>query len=129
MFMESLREEDGYFVLSGLDNARINAARYHLAQGDFYVPAAELVGYGQDRVQTDPKIAMLYSQSAGMAAFLMLADDGRYRDALIAYLSDVYSALDRLDTLAKLLGFGYDDLDRRYRTFMKVPRPAAKAGE
>ena len=38
--MESLRQKDGYFVLGGLDDLRVNAARSHLATKDFYVPFA-----------------------------------------------------------------------------------------
>ena len=40
LYMESLRQKDGYFVLGGLDDLRVNAARSHLVQNDFYVPFA-----------------------------------------------------------------------------------------
>jgi hypothetical protein len=120
MYMESLHQEDGYYVLGGLDDARMNTARTHLFKQDFFVPLAELVKYGRERLQSDPKIAMLYSQSAGMANFLFFYGDGRYRDALVSYLSDIYSGHDDSDTLAKLTGCGYAELDKQYRQFMRV---------
>ena len=55
MCMESLHQEDGYFVLGGLEDARMNAARYHLLNGDFYVPFAELIGYGKDDSRPSPR--------------------------------------------------------------------------
>ena len=123
MFMESLHEQDGYFVLGGLEDERVNAARYHLQKNDFYVPFAELVGYGEDRLQRDRKIKSLYSQAAGMANFLIFYEGGRYRDALVAYLSVVYNAQDDRGTLSKLTGSSYTELDKQYRTYMRVDRP------
>ena len=131
MCMESLHQEDGYFVIGGLEDVRMNAARYHLLKRDFYVPFAELIGYGKDRVQDEPKIAQLYSQSAAMANFLLYYDGGRYRDALVAYLNAVYSGRDDTGTLAKLTGVSLTELERQYRAFMKVDRvrPAADSGD
>jgi hypothetical protein len=122
LYMESLHEEDGYFVLGGLEDTRVNAARYHLAQNDFYVPFAALVGYGRDRLQGDPKIKSLYSQAAGMTSFLIHYDGGRYRDALVAYLVDVYTSKDAPHTLSKLTGCSYAELDEQYRRFMRVDK-------
>jgi hypothetical protein len=128
MFMESLHEDDGYFVLGGLEDVRMNAARFHLVQGDFFVPFSELVGYGRDRVQRDPKIASLYSQSAAMASFLVYYDGGRYRDALVSYLVDVYSRHDDQATLSRLTGASYAELDKQYRAFLRVERPGKGLG-
>ena len=38
-------------------------------------------------MQSDERIAMIYSQSSGLMQFFMHADDGRYRPALVAYLA------------------------------------------
>ena len=64
----------------------------------------------------------LYSQAAGMASFLIHDDGGRYRDALVAYLTDVYSGRDEADTLSRLTGVSYAELDKQYRAFMRVDR-------
>ena len=86
MYMESLRQEDGYYVLGGFDDERLHAARYRLLHDNFYVPLQEFVGYGMEKIQKDPRIGMLYSQAAGLTHFLIHYDNGRYREALVAYL-------------------------------------------
>lgn len=81
MYMESLRQKDGFYVLGGFDDDRMLAARYRLLKDNFYVPLKEFTGYGMDRLQSDPQIATLYSQAAGLANFLVHDNGGRYRDA------------------------------------------------
>ena len=119
LYMESLRQEDGFYILGGMDDERMHAARYRLLEDDFYVPLAEFASYGRERLQNDPRIATLYSQAAGLANFLVYYDGGRYRDALVAYLVAVYTGLDRPDTLARLTGVSYSTLDKQYREFIE----------
>jgi hypothetical protein len=118
MYMESLRQEDGFYVLGGMDDDRMHAARYRLLEDKWYVPLSEFSGYGSAKIQNDPRIAKLYSQAAGLANFLVYYDGGRYRDALVAYLVAIYTGRDQPDTLAKLTGAGYSELDKQYRAFM-----------
>jgi Protein of unknown function (DUF1570) len=119
MYMESLKKENGYYELGGFDDQRMVAARYRLLHDHFYVPLEQLTGYGMEKLQNDPKIATLYSQSAGLTYFLLYYDHGRYRDDLVSYLTAVYTGRDGLDTLAQLTGTGYAELDRQYREFME----------
>jgi hypothetical protein len=119
MYMESLRQDDGYYVLGGFQDERLYAAQYRLLHDKFYVPLAEFTSYGRLRLQGDPRIATLYSQAAGLTNFLVYYQDGRYRDALVQYLSTVYSGQDDLGTLARLTGVGYSDLDKQYREFLR----------
>ena len=118
MYMESLKVRDGYYELGGFEDQRMIAARYRLLNDHFYVPLAELVGYNMEKIQKDPRIATLYSQSAGLTHFLIHYDHARYRDALVAYLTDVYSAHDTEQTLPKLTGANFVDLDKEYKEFM-----------
>lgn len=118
-YMESLRREDGLFVLGGFDDIRMKAARYRLLQDDFYVPLSELCGYGMKRIQSDPRIATLYSQMAGLTNFLVYYDDGRYRDALVAYLQAVYNGSQNPAILSELTGTSPEALDQQYRQFMR----------
>ncbi len=118
-FMESLRVEDGYCVLGGFDDERMHAARYRLLHDHFYVPLDELVEYTKEKLQNDPRIGTLYSQSAGLTHFLIFQDGGRYRDALVSYLVAVYTGRDDHDTLAKLTGQGFGELDKQYRGFLE----------
>ena len=120
MYMESLREEDGFHVLGGFDDLRMQAAQYRLLNDGFYVPFAEFSSQGMLQIQSDQRIATLYSQAAGMTHFLIHHDGGRYRDALVAYLATVYSGRDGPNTLSQLTGVSYAELDRQYRRFMEA---------
>ena len=118
LYMESLREEDGYYVLGGFEDLRMYAAQYRLTKDNFYVPFAELAGYGMERLQSDPRIATIYSQAAGQTHFLVYYDGGRYRDALVGYISTVYANRDTPTTLEELTGTRFAELDKQYREFM-----------
>lgn len=121
-YWETLREfEPGRYRIGGDDAGRLPAARRRLLVDQFYTPLGELVGYGLDRLQHDPNIAKLYSESAGLATFFMHYDQGRYRPALVKYLSAVYTGAASEETLAKFCGQGYSDLDRQYRDFLSQP--------
>jgi hypothetical protein len=78
-----------------------------------------LVNYNAEKLQKDPKIATIYSQSAGLAHFLIHYDNARYRDALVTYISDVYAARDNAQTLSKLTEKKFEELDEQYKEFMK----------
>jgi hypothetical protein len=124
MFMESLRKEGGFFVLGGFDDVRMKAAQYRLLNDGFYVPLSEFCGYNSERLQSDPHVARLYSQAAGLTNFLMFDHDGRYREALVHYLVRIYSGGDDLATLAQLTGANYAQLDHEYREFMQSVSPS-----
>jgi hypothetical protein len=118
MYMESLRERDGFYVLGGFDDERVHAAQYRLLNDNFYIPLADFTAYGMERLQGDPRVATLYSQAAGLTHFLVYAENARYRDALVAYLAVVYSGRDEPGTLSRLTGTAYPELDRQYRAYM-----------
>ncbi|MHC4178928.1 MAG: hypothetical protein ACYSWU_15555, partial [Planctomycetota bacterium] len=46
LYLESLREEDGYYVLGGFEDERMYAARYRLLKDNFYLPLEELTTFG-----------------------------------------------------------------------------------
>ncbi len=119
MYMETFRREGDCFVLGGLNDIRLQAARYHLAKNDFYVPFDRLVRLGVRDIQTDPQIAKLYSQIAAMTSFLMHYDGGRYRDALVKCLAAIYDGSQDPDLLARETGTSYAELDKQYREYMK----------
>ena len=129
MFMESLHEENGFFVLGGLDDIRVHASQVRLLVDNFYVPLAELTTYGMIKVQNDPRIATLYSQVAGQTHFLIFYDNGRYRDALVAYLSTVYSGRDEPTTLSHFTRLSYGELDRQYHEYTEKTATEARKQE
>jgi hypothetical protein len=122
-YFETLRElhdrQSGlYFSVGEAAAGRLPAAGERLADG-FYLPLAELTRLGKNDVQHHPEIAKLYSQSTGLTAFLMQAQDGRFREPLVRYLKAVYAGRDDSETLANLVGLSYSDLDAEYRRFME----------
>jgi hypothetical protein len=120
-YIESLAEEDGFTTLGGNDDIRLLAARERRLVDDYYVPLVSLTNYGMDRLQHDANIRKIYSQSSGLTHFLIHADRGRYRAALVDYLRLIYSGRDRPSTLAEVTGKPLAELDDEYRKFLQEP--------
>lgn len=126
-YFESLKLHDRYAELGDPANARLAAARYRRLVDDFYVPLAELTTFSRTQLQQDSRIARLYSQSSGLTWYLMHADDGRRREALVEYLAAVYAGKDTPTTLAEHTGEKYDALDRAYRSYLENLPPQRPA--
>ncbi len=125
VYMESLHREKGYWVLGGLDDDRMYAARFRLLNDKFHIPLAELSTYGMEKMQADPRIATIYSEMAGLTNFLVYYEGGRYRDAMVAFLSAVYDGNNDPNLFADLAGVSYSELDKQYREFMEAASQAA----
>jgi hypothetical protein len=117
-YFESLTERDGYLTVGGTDADRFRAAHYRLLNDAFYVPLQELSGMSRLALQRDPRIARLYSQSAGLTHFLVHSAGGARRDGLLAALTAIYTGRDRPGTLPESLGDGFAALDAAYRAFI-----------
>ena len=117
-YFESLVLHPEYGELGRLDNIRLKAARFRLLQDGFYIPLAEFTAFSRAQLQSDPRIATLYSQAAGLAAFLLDGDEARYREAAVDYLHAIYGNRATPVTLAELTGRSYPELDADYRTWM-----------
>jgi hypothetical protein len=123
-YMESLQFTKSCALVGGLDHGRVPAARVRLLKDGFYIPFAETVALGSRDVQRDPRIRTLYSQFTGQAAFLMHAEEGRFRDIVSRYLQEIYRGTAKPDTLARVANSEYGDLDRKYREFLRGEAPA-----
>ena len=117
-FMESLQPGANFSTLGGLQEGRLPAARARLEQTHFYIPFDRLVALSGSDIQRDPDIQKLYSQIAGQATFLMVADNGQYRQGVTDYLRAVYRGIARPETLALKLGVRLAVLDNQYRDFL-----------
>ena len=118
MFMETLRVEDAHYVLGDADDDRLEAARRHKRDG-YYVPFDVLVQLNQEAFVSFPQFQRLYSQAAAMTHFLMLAEDGRYRDGVVQLLRLVYSGADRVNSLSVWTERSFQQLDEEYGRFLK----------
>jgi len=120
MYMESLRKRHGYYTAGGIDADRLQYARYRALNEGSYLPLEQLASLGRRALQQRDDIRTLYSQAAGLAAFLMDYDRGRYRPLLADYLQAVYQGRDTARTLGTLAAVPLADLDRQYREFLNV---------
>jgi hypothetical protein len=122
-YFETLTEHNDprtglYFSIGESRAGRMPAARQRLMEG-FYIPLAELTQLGKDELQRHAEIGKVYSQSAGLAAFFMDGEQGRYREPLVRYLDVVYAGRDDADSLSQATGAGYDELDAAYHRSME----------
>lgn len=120
LYMESLRRMSHYYTVGGIDANRLQYARYRALNERFYVPLDQLAVLGRRALQEHDNIRRLYSQSAGLASFLMDYRRGLHRAALDDYLATVYRGRDRAQTLASVTGVPLSTLDRQYREFLNV---------
>ncbi len=120
LYMESLREFDGYWTVGGVDARRLQYARYRVFREDFYVPLEQLVQFGRRDLQEHPEIRPLYSQSAGLTAMLMDHRGGESLEALVDYLRSVYSGRHDAGTLASVTERSLAEWDAEYRLFLQV---------
>jgi hypothetical protein len=107
-----------YYTIGAATAGRLPAARERL-QENYYIPLAELTKLGKYEVQRRDDVAKLYSQSSGLAAFLLDGEHSRYREPMVRYLQAVYTRKDNDESLADLTGRSYSELDAAYRRFME----------
>jgi hypothetical protein len=106
-----------YFTIGEATAGRLPTARQHLQEG-VYVPLGELVRLSNVDMQRYPDIRKLYSELAGLAAFLIDGQQGRYREPLVRYLQAVYAGHDNDGTLAEVTENTNAELDAQYRRFI-----------
>ena len=120
MLMESMRRNNGFAVLGGIEARRLQFARYRALNERFYVPLAELVVLGREHLQHDSRIRRLYSQAAGLSQCLMTAENGRYRDGTIRYFRDVYRGRSDVNGLDHHCGMPLPEIDALYTHYLQV---------
>jgi len=124
-YMESFRPGEGIASLGDPRHVRIAAARYRYVDEGHYTPFGKFAAMGLYDFQTVPleELQRNYSQAAGMAHFLMHYDGGKYRDALIEHLAQLYHGVRppqrTAQNLAELTKVPYTELDRQYGEYMK----------
>lgn len=122
MYVESLARHahvgGDYWSAGGCESQRLQMARYRALTGDFYMPLEKLTSLSREELQGEADIRKIYSQSAGLFHFFMDGNDGKYRPSLIKYLRAIYEKRDRSDTLAKLIGKSYAELDAEYKAYL-----------
>jgi hypothetical protein len=130
-YMESFQRDGKRFSVGDPGNQRLQRARSHFIAEHYYVPLHEFTRMGMVPFQTvvEDDLRKNYSQGAALTHFFMHYDDGRYREALIEHLSQIYSpdksVREHPDSLEELTGVAAEDLDRQYADYIRklVPLP------
>jgi hypothetical protein len=121
-YMESFQRKGASISLGDPTYARFVAAKYRYVTSRYYVPLQQFAALGMRNFQNDPNIKKNYSQAAGLSKFFMDYDDGRYRDALIEHLSQLYRAKSRrsrVQSLSALAGVSNKELDKQYGEYIQ----------
>ncbi len=95
------------------------AARHRLLVDGYYVPLAELAALGKQDLQRRDDLPPLYSQMAGLAAYLIEGEGGAMREPLVAHLRALYEGKARPGDLFERLGKPTEELDAGYRRFLQ----------
>ena len=123
-YMESFKITNGKVTLGDPFYPRFTAAKSRYVNDGYYVPLTRFAAMGRLAFQSDRNIRKNYSQASGLAKFFMEYDNGKYRDALIEHLSQIYRSNSRryvrVKTLQDLTGVSYGQLDREYGTFIRA---------
>jgi hypothetical protein len=135
-YMESFRHANGEFSLGAADYIRFQNARdRYLSERygqPYYVPLAAFANMSMREFQSHPEISANYSQAAGLSHFFMHAEEGRYRDALVEHLAQLYSVnpgrREYAQSLEELTGVGYAEFDRRYGEYLSRWQRALRPG-
>ena len=119
-YMESFQRANGTVSNGDPGYIRFAGARANLlSENSYYMPLKEFSGMGMRNFQFAPALTKNYTQAAGLARFFMHYDNGRYREALVSHLSQLYSGDNRVRdhaaALDELTGVDFEELDRQYR--------------
>ncbi|MFM8252000.1 MAG: leucine-rich repeat domain-containing protein [Planctomycetota bacterium] len=120
LYCESFQRRDGYCTLGGLDAPRLQFARYYGLRGASPLPLPQLIALGRQALQSHPQIRSLYSQSAGLAQFLLDERQPDQRRAFLQYLQRVYARRDNANSLLEISGKSARDLEAAERRFLTV---------
>lgn len=122
-YMESFQRGAQGVSLGDPKYIRFTGARYNLLKENYYVPLREFMGMGMREFQNHPQLVKNYTQASGLAHFFMHDANGRYREALVTHLSQLYSPSakqrQRVQGLDELTGVSAEELDRQYAEFQK----------
>ncbi|HVJ68120.1 MAG TPA: hypothetical protein VM510_09065 [Caulifigura sp.] len=131
-YLESFRPEGRGGSVGDPRHVRIEWARRFAIEEGFYIPLENFTAMNQHDFQCAnmangparvDRLQHHYAQAAGVTNFFMHYRNGQYRDALITYLAQIYSADQRMrknnETLADLTGVPFKELDRQYIEYVR----------
>jgi len=128
-YMESFRveEQQGELIYDVGDPrfVRFYWARHRVLEEDYYSPLSTFARLGMVPFQTgsQQELQRRYSQASGLSHFFMHYDNGKYRNALMLHMAQLYHSDPRVQQSAQgldvLTGIPYPTLDRQYREYLQ----------
>lgn len=128
-YMETYALTPNNARLGGVETYRLQQAIASCFDEKNYIPLRQYVAATREDFQTSdmPRLQHLYAQATGLAFFFFHHRDGVYRNAFIAYLYAVYQGVDQPNTLEKLTGRAFEELDAEYVKFLQGVRDETNA--
>lgn len=128
-YMETYALTASHAKLGGAETPRLQQALASVFEEKTYVPLRQYVAATRKTFQTNdmPHLQRLYAQATGLTFFFFHHRDGVYRNAFIAYLYAIYQGVDQADSLEKLTGKTFEELDAEYVKFLQGVRNATNA--
>ncbi|MCA9025261.1 MAG: hypothetical protein KDA86_08625 [Planctomycetaceae bacterium] len=125
-YLESFEVDDqGRVSVGDPRHIRVERAWQRRIEENIYFPLAQFTALGMNEFQRPNELEVLrqyYSQATGLTHFFLHYEEGVYRDALIQHLSQIYSPNPRVrtspDSMAKLTGVPFAELDQQYLSYM-----------
>ena len=122
MYMESLQIAAGHVTLGGWESNRLQFARYNRLNGQFHIPAEQLLSLGLKDVQDHQRQGDVYYLAAGLVHSLMNSDEenaNEIRASLIGVVDGIYHGKDMASDLSSSV-MPWEDLEKSYVQFLIV---------
>ncbi len=125
-YMETYTLNVSNAKLGGVETYRLQQAVASFFDEKTYLPLRQYVAATRESFQTNdmPLLQRLYAQATGLSFFFIHYRDGVYRNAFIAYLYAIYQGVDQPNSLEKLTGKTFEELDAEYAKFLQSVRAA-----
>ena len=118
-YFESFEINDGGVRVGDPNFIRFAGAKKRVLEDGFFIPLRTFCALGQEHFMSHPNVAQFYTQSSGVAHFLLHYKDGIYRDSLVKLLSEVYRPdlknITQEPSLEKHSSAVFEVLDQQYR--------------
>jgi len=125
-YMESVRiDKQGKLHVGDPNHIRVRSAQHYLVQEGFFIPIQQFTSLGINEFQAPADTRTLqryYAQATALTHFFLHADDGKFRDAFISHVANVYSPVARIrnkpPTLEKETETAFAGLDVQYKNYL-----------
>lgn len=109
-----------YYTLGGFDSRRIQFARFRRFLENYYIPSKELSDLGRVQLQQRNDLVKIYSESAGLAEFLMNSKRGALQPKLNQFLKIMYQGKVKPGRFQSAIGMTFPELDEQYVDFLRI---------